>query len=270
MSFFITLLTFVLLAYHIRVYRRLPGVRSIAAYLVAMTALSAFWSGFYLAMQEDARSRYGQVVNGIVVEKLTSTGVDGTRTIGQHDVDIRTSNGTRVYDMLARRIVSGSPTAWVVDYWYDCGQPQRCSGRDFVPRELWLRLQAGAPVAVRYVPKGIGGERLDNNPEMMVAIAEMGVGLVFALVAAVVAGFRPSFGRRVHRLETSAVVTAVEQVQFLGVPRWRVRFAYLDDLGGSREATDHFMTDTWKPGDVGVAVYDVAQPEIAGLRHSKI
>jgi hypothetical protein len=46
---------------------------------------------------------------------------------------------------------------------------------------------------------------------------------------------------------TIGLITAAAQVQFLGMPRWRVHFAYLDDLAGGRagrdEGTDHFATN---------------------------
>jgi hypothetical protein len=130
-------------------------------------------------------------------------------------------------------------------------------------------MDAGTRVNVRYVRDGIGGARLERNPQWAVAIVEIALGAVLLLAAAVtlgVFGALPSLGRRVHRLQTTAVVTAVERVEYRGGPRWRVRFAYLDDLGGSREAADEFAVDTWKVGEVGVAVFDVADPNIAYLR----
>jgi hypothetical protein len=122
------------------------------------------------------------------------------------------------------------------------------------------------PVNVRYVPDGFGGARLDDNQQWATAVAEMALGAMFVLPAAALLWGLPSLARRVHRLQTTAIVTAVDRVQYFGARRWRVRFAYLDDLGGPREATDDFAVDTWKVGDTGLAVYEVADPAIATLR----
>jgi hypothetical protein len=51
--------------------------------------------------------------------------------------------------VLARLIATGSPAAWVVQYRFSCDAPNGCSEREFVSKELWMRLRAGQPVNVR-------------------------------------------------------------------------------------------------------------------------
>jgi hypothetical protein len=277
--FLITLLTFVLIAYHVRI-RRLPTWRQVGAYVLAVNAVAAFSAGFYVAVQEDARSRSGRIVQGVVTERISSTGELGTRRIGLAHVlrggpgydalrSINTIEGSEFYQVIARQILTRSAQMWVVDYSYDCGRLHPCFWRDFVTHEKWLQLGAGMPVDVRYVPDGIGGARLDNNPQWATAIVEMTLGALLMLVAASVFGMLPSLIRRTKRLETMAVVSAVERVQCGGAPRWRVRFSYLDDLGHPREATDEFAIDEWKVGDTGIATYEVAEPGVAGLRREE-
>jgi hypothetical protein len=272
--FYTTLLTFVLGAYYIRI-KRWPTRRQIAGYVVAVNAVAAGWSGFYLSMQEDARSRYGRVVPGSVSERISSTGELGTRTIGRwlgrrgapgyDPLRIITSEGSRLHEVVARHIVTGSPSLWVIDYRYDCGRPQPCWGRDFVGHERWLRLQAGAAVNVRYVPDAVRGARLEDNPQWAVSTVELALGALLAVTAAGLFGALPALVRYKQRLQTMAVVTAVERVEYRSGPRWRVRFSYLDDLGQPHEASDEFAIDRWQVGDTGVAVYEVAEPDCAGL-----
>ncbi len=276
MHFAIVLLTFVLGAYYARI-RRFPTRQQMVAYVLAVNAVAAGWTGFYLAMEEDARSRYGHVGQGIVSERISSTGELGTRVIGLSSLlrrtpgydplrTINTGQGSQFYEAIARQIATGSIAMWVVDYSYDCGRPRQCWGRDFLTHARWLQLPAGSRVTVRYVSSGLGGQRLEDNPQWTTAITEMAIAAVLLLGVAAVSGALPSVVRRVHRLETLAVVTGVERVQHGPSARWRVRFSYLDDLGGSREATDEFAVDQWKVGDTGMAVYDVADPDFAGLR----
>lgn len=201
MSFFASLLALVLLARHLRLYRRFPSLRQVVAYFVAVAGVSAFWTGFYLSVKEDARSRYGHLTSGTIVEKMSSTGEQGTRTIGWRHAVIRTSKGTRYYEHLARQIITGSPLAWAVDYSYDCGRPQPCWGRDFVSRDAWMELRKGARVEVRHVPDGIGGQRLEQNPQWATAIVEMCIGGVVLLVACALFRFRPPLTRQSQAIE---------------------------------------------------------------------
>lgn len=187
MRFFISLLTLVLVAYHVRI-RQMPSVRRVAAYVVAVGAISAFWAGFYIAACEDALGRYGRVVAGTVSEKVSTTGEQGTPTIGgKYASVIVTSEESQFYDIVARLVATGSADAWAIGYSYPCDSARPCSQRSFVSHQRWLQIRPGDRVNVRYVKGTIGGARLDDEPRWATAIARMAIGIAL-LAAAVLIG----------------------------------------------------------------------------------
>ncbi len=261
------LLTLVLLAYHLR-SRQVPHPRHVVAYFLALGAISAFTAGFYLAVEEDALGRYGRVVPGTITNRYSTTGEQGTPTIGRgYRAFIRTSNENEFYDMLARLVATGSAHMWVVDYRYPCEAPRPCWERSVVSHQRWAQLRAGQTLNIRYVTGTFGGARLEDQPLWAAAIARMAIGVILAAAAALAWGTGPAF-RRVRTLTTLAVVTEVEPVRYRGGSRWRVKFSYLDRDGTQHEASDEFASPAWKPGDTAVAMYEPGNPKAAGLRPS--
>jgi hypothetical protein len=125
---------------------------SLALILAAAGAIALF-DGFSTAVLEESRARYGQVVSGVVEERLSSTGESGTRTIGgrgtfRRGPTVRTS-GFDVYESLTRALLRGSFDAWVIDYRYPClVSGGRCRGRDFVSHDSgcdWRRQDGQRP-----------------------------------------------------------------------------------------------------------------------------
>lgn len=274
LAFLLKVATPVVVAYKLRTGTRFT-VRGIAAFAFMVAGILALFAGYDLAALEEARFRYGHVYPGHVIEKLSSTGAEGTRHIGtyggRNQVKTRpvvTMSGFHVYDRLARLIVTGTPLAWVVDYQFACDAPRFCSGRDFVSEEQWARLSAGGTVNVRRADGETGSSRLDDNPQWPFALADMGIGAVLLVVAGVLAGRIVLFRRR-QWLVVPAVVTAVEPVGYKDATRLRVRFAYFDPKGDPQESADEVAAGTWKPGDDCQAVVRADSPELATLRPSQ-
>src|SRR6185436_4616773 len=103
------------------------------------------------------------------------------------------------------------PEAWVVDYRFPCTEGRTCFGRDFVNKELWLRLREGSTVNVRQSEQETTSSRLDSNPQWATAFADLGIGGVLLTAAGLASGQFLPFRRR-RRLTAAAVVTAVEPV----------------------------------------------------------
>lgn len=263
--------TMVFVAYLISSRGRIT-VRGTVAYVLALGGVIAFCAGFGLAVIEDARGRDGRVVTGVVVEKLSSTGANGSRQIGRwggrnqaRRQNIVTANGFQFYDTLARTLLTGTPVAWVVDYRFPCRAAASCLGRDFVTADLWARLQAGQTVNVRQAPGETGTSRLDENVQWSTAFAQLGIAAAMLAGAGLVTGRIVPFRRRVW-LTASAVVTAVEPVTYRDAVRWRIRFAYFDPQGVAQESADEVLTAGWKPGDACVAVFQPNQPDLATMK----
>ena len=250
------------------------SVRGITAYVLLIGGALALFAGFDLAVLEDSRIRYGHVYPGRVVEKLSTTGAEGTRHIGTYGgrnqietQPVVTINGFHFYDTLGRLVVTGSPFAWVVDYRFACDAPRPCSGRDFVPQEVWNRLAPDAAINVRQADGETGTSRLDQNPQWPLAIADMGIGAGLLFIGGLISG-RITLFRRHEWLIVPAVVTAVEPVTYQDAVRTRVRFAYFDRNGEPQESADEVATGGWKPGDECEAAFRTDQPGLATLRAS--
>jgi hypothetical protein len=233
--------------------------------------LLAAYDGFDLARMEETRARYGRVVPGIVIERLSSLERNGTRYIGPwlgrdlvRRMPVVTGKGFMVYQQLSRWIATGSPRAWVIEYHYPCDAPRHCEGRDFVTEAAWSRLQVAQIVNVRKIDGEPYSGRLDDNPQWTMALVELSLGTVLLLAARLVSG-RPLFRRR-EWITAPAVVVRVDPVKYRDVTRWRIHFAYFDSDGQAQESADEVVTGTWKPGDDCLAVFQRASPDLATMR----
>ena len=247
-------------------------LRGIAAFVMTALAVLAAYDGFTLAVREGARARSGRVTAGVIVEKFSSTGADGSRMIGRRESVGRrnrgmivTSDGFAFHDVLARIILTGSPNAWVINYQYGCEAPRGCWNRDFVTEALWRRLRAGQTVNVRRADGETDSSRLEENSLWRTAMVDLSIAGALLLAA----GFgseRLTAVRRGGYVTAPAVVTAVESVKYRDVTRWRIRFAYFDREGAAQESADEVFSATWKPGDDCIAVFRPERPDLATFR----
>jgi hypothetical protein len=265
------LVAMVVIAYQLSSRGRLTG-RGIVAFGLAAGGVMAFLDGFTLVVTEENRARYGRVSSGVVVEKFSSSGAQGTRRIGlrggrdqEHTRPVVTSRGFALYDSLARLIVTGSAEAWAVDYRFRCAAGPACLDRDFVTKEEWLPLRAGSTVNVRQADGETMTSRIDGHPRWATAFANLGIGSLLLSAAGLVSGRLVLFRRR-RWLTAPAVVTAVERLTYGDEIRWRIRFAYFDRSGHAQESADQVARGSWKTGDSCVAVYHPDQPDLATLR----
>lgn len=265
------LATMVFVAYKLSI--RSPfTLRGIGAYALVIVGVMACFDGFTLAYFEERRARDGHVTSGVVVEKLSSTGAQGSRRIGRRGGrnqartrPVVTNKGFQLHDVLARTIATGSPSAWVIDYRRPCDSPYRCFARDFVTEDLWMRLREGQPVNVRQARGERTTSRLDENPQWRIAAVDLAIGAALLCGAGLVSGRIRVF--RTRRWVTApAVVLAVEPVRNGEDAGWRVRFAYFDRAGVPQESAAEVARTTYKVGDACVAVFQPAQPDLATLR----
>ena len=267
----VRLVAFVVVAYLLSSGGRITG-RGIVAFALAAGGVMAFIDGSMLAVREESRARYGRVSSGVVVEKFSSSGAQGTRRIGRrggrdqrHTMPVVTARGFAFYDVLARLIVTGSAEAWAVDYRFSCAGGRACFGRDFVTEEQWLPLRAGSTISVRQADWETTTSRIDGSPRWGTAFADLGIGSVLLVAAGLVSGRLAPFRRR-RWLTAPAVVTAVERVNYRDATRWRIRFAYFDRNGQAQESADEVTQASWKTGDSCIAVYRPDQPDLATLQ----
>lgn len=239
--------------------------------LALMIGFAAAWpllEGGFALERELARRQHGRVNAGVVLTKLSSTGEDGSRTIGRsyrrlgRSPFVNTANGFRVHDVLTRLLLTGSPRAWVVDYRYPCASPAGCVGRDFVPHELWTRLRPGQTVGIRSADERIGSARLSDNADLASPAVTFAMGGLLAMLAIFVSrGSRP----RQKYVSASAVVTGIESIPSGDTIHWRVTFAYFDEAGRAREGADEVYRLDLKPGDDCVVRYPDGHPDLGTL-----
>jgi hypothetical protein len=239
------------------------------ALLLAAAGVIALIDGFSLAVIEESRARYGQVVSGVVEERLSTTGELGTRTIGGRrrfgrGPTVRTT-GFDAYQTMTRAVLTGSLDAWVIDYRYPCSIGNgMCRERDFVPHALWLRLEAGHAVNVRQSKEETRTARLDENPQRGLAMVKTALACVLLALAAAFSGRLTILGRRKY-VQADAIVTSVEPVKYGDEVRWKVRFAYFDVKGNAQDSVDEVNDPNWKSGDGCYAVYSPQTPDVATL-----
>jgi len=155
------------------------GLRVLGALFGVLALLDA---GVHYTL-EDGRRSAGRVVSGVVLERLSSSGENGTRRIGgkgmirRGDHGMVVTGGFRSYDYAVRILATGSTDAWVIDYRYGCsiGINGTCFGRDFVEHDLWTRLRAGQYVNVRQGRNETRTSRLDGNSSWRPVIAKFAI-----------------------------------------------------------------------------------------------
>jgi hypothetical protein len=272
-NYLLPILVFILLigAYYVMIGRkRNPGEG--AAFLLAIVAALPLLDGGLLLVREHGRWQQGRVASGVVVGKLSSTGADGSRTIGgrrrwrasRRMPAVVTSKGFGIHDVLARLILTGSPDAWMVEYRYPCDSSGGCRQREVVSHALWSGLQIGQTVNVRTAKGQDDTGRLDENPQWNVALAKLAIGGTLGLLAALVSG---RLARRRPKFVTApAVVTSVEPVTAGGKVHWRVGFAYLTAAGTPCESADEVYVSGLQPGDSCTAIYPPDHPDLGTLR----
>jgi hypothetical protein len=242
---------------------------SLKALLVGAVAALALYDGITLGVHEYARAHDGRVSSGVVTGKSSSIDEDGARRTSSRRRWRRglpiTAEGYRIHDWLSRLILTGSPTAWIIEYRFACERAVGCRGLDFVPETRWHQLSNGDPIDVRRGNDEYGSSRLDDNPQWGAAVVDVGIGGTLMLFAGMFSGLLSVPGRRRY-LTAPAVVTAIEPLTEDGVTRWRVRFAYVDQQGTAQESVDRIATDDCKPGDECLAVFTPGRPDLAGFR----
>lgn len=238
--------------------------------LLVAVGLYAVADGLSTAVLEEDRVNYGKVLSGIVVERLSSTGDEGTRIIGGryggvHRNGVR-SPGFDPYSTAVRWLATGSPSAFVVDYRYGCGAGSgTCWGRDFVNYELWSRLRPGTRVNVRQSIGEKSTSRLDENSHWRLALTQTALGCILLLPAAIRSG-RLRLRPRARYVKAPAVVTAVDVIQYGDEKRWRVTFRYFDGNAEPQESVDEANDPSWRVGEACVAVYRPQAPDVATLQ----
>ena len=273
MNYLLPILPFSLLigAYYVFISRARTRGEGVAFVLAIVAAFPLLDGGFLLAM-EYGRWQQGRVAAGVVIGKLSSTGADGSRTIGgsrhwrasRRLPTVVTANGFRFHDVLARMMVTGSPDAWILDYRYPCDSAGGCLRREGVSHALWSELRIGQSVNVR-TAKGMNDSgRLDDNPQWSTALAKLAMGGMLGVLAGVVSG-RLTLRRRKF-ITAPAVVTSVVPIPAGGKVHWRVAFAYFSADGTACESVDEVYVSGVQPGDTCTAVYPLEQPDLGTLR----
>ena len=153
-----------------------------------------------------------------------------------------------------------------MDYRYPCDVGRgTCYGRDYVAPDLWERLEVGQAVNMRRADDEDRKARLDENPQRGLALAQVGISLLFLTAAGRVSGRLKLSPARQMYVTASAVVTGVERVDYRDATRWKVRFAYFDGNGHAQESADEVAQARWKPSDECVAVFRPEAPDVATL-----
>lgn len=265
----VVLLVFVGWAYSMYVGRS-PTTGGVLGLLIGVVGAMAAFDGGTLAMREYERAQNARETTGVIIGKSSSADTDRSqrwvpRRRLRHFRQWVPSEGFNVHDVLGRLIRTGSPTAWIVDYRYECARSQGCTGRDFVTEELWHRLNAGQAISVRRSKRENEFSRLDENPQWGRAIVDLAIGGALLFAAGRLLGYFKASGRRRY-LTVPAVVIASDPVQYSGATRWRIRFAYFDPQGVAQETVNEVLTDAFKPGDECLAVFPPHQPDLASIR----
>jgi hypothetical protein len=262
----IRLVGFVALAYYLSLHR-LPTLRGIFAAFLLMIGMLGAYEGFVAAVHEDSRSRYGQVVPGVVVDMFQSNGEGRTYTPTGREGPHPGTSGFLITEGFARLVAYGSARTRMVDYRFPCaaGRNGTCYERDYVSCELYDRLSPGSHVNVRRAEGEATTARLDENPQWAVAIWQMAFASVFLAGAGLLSG-RLKLRRRAAYVTAPAVVMAVEPVEYRDAKRWKVRFAYFDAKGEAQESADEVSQPDWKQGDNCVAVFHPEEPGLATLQ----
>lgn len=243
-------------------------LRGLVVLLIAV-GLYAVVDGFSLAVLEEDRGNYGRVISGVVIERLSSTGEEGTRKAGGRGIrggSVVRMSGFDPYSTAVRVLATGSASAYIADYQYPCSAGSgRCAGRDFVDYRLWSRLRAGGPVNVRQSIGEKSTARLDDNPQWRIAITTAAFGGALLIAAAFLSGrlrLRPA----AMYIKAPAVVTAVDEIRYGDEKRWRVTFRYFDSNSEPQVSIDEANDPSWRVGESCIAVYRPHAPDVATLQ----
>jgi hypothetical protein len=248
---------------------RFPALGVVGGLLLCAAAMLAAYDGATRVQREYASTHNGQVTPGVVLAQIDPTKaktpwVPTRRRRLWRDVKSLAVHDSRLHDVLGRMILTGSPTAWTIEYRYECERPRGCYGRDIVPEALWRRLYPGKAIEVRRPIGEMDSSRIEDNPQWAKAIADLTIAGALLLAAGAVSGQLKRRGPRY--LTTPAVVTAIEPLRTGDEPTWRVKFAYVDSSGTTHEVANEFVVVKFEPGDEGLAVFPPNQPDLATFR----
>jgi hypothetical protein len=256
-------------AYYVLVGRKVTD-REVAALVLGLLAVLPLLDGGFLLVQEYDRWHEGHIANGVVAGKLSSTGAEGSRTIGGQRLsrpshrtpEVVTSNDFALHDVVARVLLTGSREAWIVEYLYPCDSGRQCRRRESVRKALWSTLHVGQTVPVVSAHNAPG--RLDANPLWGTAVAKLAMGGVLGLLAGLLSGrlrrARPTY------VTVPGVVTSVEPIPAGGKVHWRVGFAYFSADGIAYQSVDEVYVAGLQPRDTCTVVYPPDQPDLGTLR----
>jgi hypothetical protein len=242
----------------------------VAALVLGLLAVIPLLDGGFLLVEEYDRWHEGHRSTGVIVGKLSSTGAEGSRTIGgqrfsrpsHRTPEVVTSTDFGLHHVLARLLLTGSRDAWIVEYLHPCDSGRQCRRREAVRRALWSTLQVGQTVTV--VSAHNAPARLDANPLWGTAVAQLAMGGVLGLLAAWLAGRLRRRGPKYVTVE--GIVTSVEPIPAGGKVHWRVGFAYFSADGIAYQSVDEVYVAGLQPRDGCTVVYPPEQPELGTLR----
>ena len=239
--------------------RQRSSYSSMLAFALGVGGALVFVDGFRLGVLEESRMRYGRVVAGVVEDLRRS---DGTAWGGSR----LQSSDLSTYEGVCRSLLTLSLDEWVVDYRYSCASGTGlCRKREYVPHDLWSRLQIGQSINVRQSIDEKRSARLDENPQRGLALIKVALSCVLLVLAGFFSGQFALF-RGPKYIEADGVVTSVERIQYGDEARWKVRFAYFDAQGNAQDSVDEVNDPSWKTGDDCRAVYSPRTPDLATLR----
>lgn len=135
----------------------------------------------------------------------------------------------------------------------------------------WERLREMEPVQVQFVASNPSINRVAGESSEASQYVFPAIGLVAALIGAVLAGRGLSSARTKARIwsqgtSADATVAAVEEtnVKVNRRPMWVVRYQYRDHAGHTHDGTSEYMAadkaNTWKKGDSIRVRFDPEKP----------
>ena len=167
---------------------------------------------------------------------------------GPKVVDFGIARHPDLSQVTASQVVLGTP-GWLA--------PERLQGIEASPASdvfSWGLL-------VAYAASGVPA-RLEDNPQLTLTLLRLAFsGMFFVGTAWLMGRFKAP-----HRyVSVPATVTTVEEVNYLGAKRWKVRFAYFDQKGNAQESAAEVSQPGWRPGDACEAIYRQDTPDLATL-----
>ena len=211
-----------------------------------VVGLSLVGAGIWQFYNDRRFSQEGRPTEGIVVAKQVRT-------------DVRTSGPNRN---------TGKTTRYEVTYTFNA-DGKIFEGRDQVGKERWDTLAEGTPVEVLYLPTKPSSSRLAGPRSWFMKVVFAFLGLVFAVVGAVLVARDVRYSSlesrlKEHGVRASGTVTEIHglPLRINDVPQWRLHYEYQDFQGHRHVNTIDIPEDEaqeWKVGDAGRVSYDSAQ-----------